>query len=351
MERSFWLDLAARGLRMPIGADLILHERSDPKAVVYDGERLGEVIVEAARRFRTPLALALMDLTVEKASLLAALGLAAHDVDTWHFEQPPSDEQTARILEGLEGPLDSRAKAGVEAVAFAARQSGLVAVGMCIGPFSLMTKLLADPITAVYLAGAGETAETESEVAAVERCLELSLAAVLRSVRAQVNAGAKAIMLAEPAASTAYISPMQLEAGADLLERYVLGPCRRVRALLNELGADLLFHCCGELTPDFVRGFASLDPAVLSLGSSRRLWEDASLVPRSTVLFGNLPSKRFYSDELVSVADVEAMARDLIQRMREANHPFILGSECDVLSVAGSEQTIRRKVAAMLECG
>ena len=47
-----------------------------------------------------------------------------------------------------------------------------------------------------------------------------------------------------------------------------------------------------------VEQFATrLDPAILSLGSSRTLWEDAALVPKSVVLFGNLPTKKFYSDE------------------------------------------------------
>ena len=92
-----------------------------------------------------------------------------------------------------------------------------------------------------------------------------------------------------------------------------------------------------------------MDPAILSLGSSRLLWEDAALVPKTTVLYGNLPTKQFYSDQLVSVAKVQQLSRDLTRRMREVGHPFILGSECDVLSVPGSEQTIKAKVAAFLE--
>jgi hypothetical protein len=35
--------------------------------------------------------------------------------------------------------------------------------------------------------------------------------------------------------------------------------------------------------------------------------------------------------------------------MAEVKHSFILGSECDVLSVPGCECTIKAKVAAMLE--
>jgi Fe2+ transport system protein FeoA len=42
------------------------------------------------------------------------------------------------------------------------------------------------------------------------------------------------------------------------------------------------------------------------------------------------------------------MTRDLLARMGDAGRPFILGSECDVLHVAGAGDTIRRKVEAML---
>jgi hypothetical protein len=86
---------------------------------------------------------------------------------------------------------------------------------------------------------------------------------------------------------------------------------------------------------------------MLSLGSSRRLWEDAALVPKQTVLFGNLPSKRFYADDL-TCAMVRQQAGELCERMKAAHHPFILGSECDVLSVPGREEAIQSKVEAML---
>jgi hypothetical protein len=35
--------------------------------------------------------------------------------------------------------------------------------------------------------------------------------------------------------------------------------------------------------------------------------------------------------------------------MREAGHPYILGSECDVLDVPEAREAIRRKIQAMLE--
>jgi hypothetical protein len=45
---------------------------------------------------------------------------------------------------------------------------------------------------------------------------------------------------------------------------------------------------------------------------------------------------------------VREMTRELVLRMRDTGHPFVLGSECDVLHVPESGATIRRKVEAML---
>jgi hypothetical protein len=36
--------------------------------------------------------------------------------------------------------------------------------------------------------------------------------------------------------------------------------------------------------------------------------------------------------------------------MKKAGHPFIMGTECDVLSVPGHEAIIKRKVDAMISC-
>jgi len=132
------------------------------------------------------------------------------------------------------------------------------------------------------------------------------------------------------------------------LERFVLAPHRRIKARLAQAGCDLVFHCCGELTADFVRTFVQLDPVMLSLGSSRVLWEDAALVPKNIVLYGNLPTRSFYSDEACPLAAVEAQAVRLLREMSAIGHPFILGSECDVLSVPGAHETIARKVDAFM---
>jgi len=176
--------------------------------------------------------------------------------------------------------------------------------------------------------------------------LELGIRIILHSIAAQVKAGAKAIFIAEPAANTVFLSPNQIADGADIFDRYVMSYNRQLKAFLDEHDVDLFFHCCGELNEYMLRKFCTLDPAILSLGNSRVLWEDAAIVPKDIVLFGNLPSKQFYSDNVITAAEVARRAEELVRNMHAANHPFILGTECDVLSVPGCERAIGCKSAA-----
>jgi len=181
----------------------------------------------------------------------------------------------------------------------------------------------------------------------VVKCLEAGLQVILAYLSAQADAGAKAIIVCEPAANLVYFFPNQLEESFEILDRDVMSPMKQIKALLDAKGVDLIFHDCGELADGMVSRFSTLDPAMMSLGCSHRLWEDAALVPKTTVLYGNLPTKKFYSPQL-TVADVETLSRELLEKMRAADHPFILGSECDVLSVPGSEKEILSKVDAFM---
>lgn len=350
MQRQYYLDLANTGLVMPIGADLVLHEHMDAAEIVIDGIRLGQVLEETARRYGTPLAFPHMDLELEKHVLLEMLDVPAAQIEQFHFTTTPGPELFTRLREHVHGVLNPKLQAHIDSISYIAEHTDLLPVGMAIGPFSLMTKLVADPITPIALAGAGMTADDDDEIALVEAVLELGIRVILRSVAAQITAGAKAIFIAEPAANRVFLSPNQIDDGADIFDRFAMVYNRQLKALLDAYNVDLFFHCCGELTPYMVKKFTELDPAILSLGSSRALWDDAAIVPKDIVLFGNLPSKKFYSDDEITVAQVRAQGELLQQRMCAANHPFILGTECDVLSVPGREAILRTKVDAMLAC-
>ena len=332
---------------MPIGADLVLRQKPGHEAILNEGKLLGEVIAEAARRFKTPLALSLMDLAIEKEMALGLMGVPRQEAERFLFRGVPAPAMIESFERGIGGAETRRFRAQVESVAHVSRNTGLTSVGMAIGPFSLTVKLLEDAITSVYAYGTGMSAGDSEEVAALEKILEISLKTTLKSVGAQIDAGAHAVCIAEPAGSIAYVSPKQMRAGSDAFRKFVVEPNLRVKELVESKGADLFFHCCGELSEEMVVHYGTIRPAVLSLGSSRNLWKDAALVPKDTVLFGNLPSKRFPSDNM-TIAEVRKAAEELLERMRAADHPFILGTECDVLSVPGKEKAIMEKVDAFI---
>ncbi|PIS29468.1 MAG: hypothetical protein COT43_03710 [Candidatus Marinimicrobia bacterium CG08_land_8_20_14_0_20_45_22] len=345
MDRTYYLELAAKGLRMPIGADLLLNEQSDPESCRLNGDCLGGVIVETAKRFHTPLAFSLMDLQVEKEWLLKGLGVDQEDIDSYHFDLDrgiPEQEQMPKILSTENTP---RMNAFLESIRFVAQNSNLVPVGMCIGPFSMMTKLFSDPITEVYQVNVDREDKDSIEVLSA---LEISTQVIIRWIALQVDAGAKAICVCEPAYNTVYISPNQIKRNPEILDTLVLNYHRLIKRFLEERGIDLIFHDCGELNEAIIASLNILDPAILSLGSSCDLPSIAHLVNRQTVLFGNLPSKKFYSDEEITEQQVREYVAVLTSQMEKTGHLFIVGSECDVLSVPGCERTIMKKAMAIV---
>lgn len=335
---------------MPVGTDLVLHEAGDREAILLDGKRLGGIVQKAAERYKTPLAFPLMDLTVEKAAIVAALGYDVPEPASFHFMEPMAPNNLTVLLVRLAEIETPRMRANAESLKTVGAESDLVPVGMSIGPFSLMSKLIADPITPLYLAGAGATAEEEPEVLLVEQCLTIAMCIIRNSLDRQIAAGAKAIFVCEPAANIAYISPKQLDLDTNIFERYVMDQNRVLAQHLHDRGVDLIFHDCGELTDSMVKAFGTLDPAILSLGSSRKVWEDAPLIPDNTVIYGNMPTKKFYSDTEMPLRDVVTLAQEIRAKMAKTGHPFILGSECDVLCVNGAEKMIGDKVNAFLTC-
>ncbi len=349
MNREFYLNLAATGISMPVAADLILHEKPDHDAIEIDAERMADILLETSERFKIPLALPHMNLELEKHVMLKILGIPDSQRDSYHFSSVPTDEMVEKLkaapIEGWNAKLDAHLLTPKYIVA----KSELVPVGMCIGPFSLMTKLIADPITPIALYGAGVTADEDDEIAIIEKALEMAIILLTKSIQVQINYGAKVIFIAEPASNKVYLSPNQLEDGSDIFEHFVMENNRKLKKLLDDAGVDLIFHCCGELIPQILKGYSDLRPVMISLGSSRKLWEDAEIVSKDIVLFGNLPSKKFYSDDLITVDQVRELGSEIKRKMKDANHPYILSSECDVLSVPGCEETIMRKVMAIQE--
>jgi hypothetical protein len=329
-----------------------MHEEADPQAVRNDGLKLGRVVECSARRWNTPLAIPLMDLRLEKIDLLSLAGIPQAEAEPYHFPSPLQPETVAQICNARVDSFCAGSTARNHALTYIRSLPDLLPIGMAIGPYSLTTRLMADPISATALAGSGVSADEYDEVKLLLQCLRMAEAAVLRYIHSQITHGARAIMICEPAACRAYLSPRQIKAGSTIFEQFVMQPNLRIHAAMDEAGCDLIFHNCGELIDPMVEAFAHrLHPVILSLGSSRTLWNDALLVPPDVVLYGNLPTRSFYSDGAMPLSEVIQRTEDLVTNMRACGHPFILGSECDVLFVAEAQSAIAAKVNAMMQSG
>lgn len=342
VDRGLFLNLARRELRFPIATDLSLHEHPDPESARRDPALLGQIIAASAARWQNPLAVPLMDLRLEKADLLNAFGVPEDEAEAFHFSERPPSELPPRMF------LPAHA-AAIGAIGWIRDHTQLIPCGMSIGPFSLMTRLLSDPITPLALLARGLGADGDPGIGIAQRAMQLAVQTVHRSVEAQLRAGAQVVIVCEPSASIAYLSPRQLRQGSTLFEDFVLKPNRALRDLIHAGGALLFFHDCGELTDDMVRAFAQdIRPEVLSLGSSRDLAADAALVPEDVVLYGNLPTRRFYSDGALPPEEVRRLTCELLRRVRATGHAHIPGSECDVLHVPGTSGAIAEKLSILM---
>ncbi len=351
MDKNFYLELARSGRRMPIATHLVLHEKSDPEAILIDGERLAAVMLETAQRFGNPLALPIMDLTLEKDILLRTMGVPPEQTESFHFDTLPDAAAVAKVSTDTDVLVLPRIKANCDALRLLAEGGKVIPVGMSIGPFSLLTKLLKDPITPIYMAGTGLGAEDDDDVALICALLKLSETIIHATCMAQIKAGAKAIFLCEPAANLVYFSPNQIRDGSSVYDDFVIQPNLRLKAMFDATGTDLLFHDCGELIPEMIESFNALEPRLISFGSPVKLWEAEPHVAKDIVLFGNLPTKKFYSDEDVPLDGVPGMVSEIEEKLKASGHPYIVGSECDVLSMPGYEKAILAKINAMCGCG
>lgn len=344
---SFLLDLARGGLAMPLAVDLSAHGMGVAERMQGDGGLMAEVMVATARRFGAPLAVAPMDLRVEKGALGWWLGLEEED---FHLEGPLEKGVFEELCGRAEEEVSPRMGVLLEALGRVREEArDLIPVGMGIGPFSLLTKVHRDPIGSVFLLGQGMEEEEDEGVGLAVQLLELGRRLVAAYARRQVEAGARAVIVCEPAANTVYLSPRQLEEEEELFERCVMGPCRAVSEAIRGAGGELIFHDCGELTEGMIREFGKLGAAMLSFGASVDLAEAAALVDKETVLYGNVASKHFPSEAEMPLERVREACADLRARMEGTGHPFILGSECDVLSVPGKEEAIGAKAACIAE--
>lgn len=222
MDRSFYFDLAASGRRLPVATHLVLHEQPSPEAILLDGQRLAAVMIATARRFASPLALPIMDHAGKGRHAARRGNRSGSDPDVPLRRDAVQRSHRQGRSDGRSGlaahPRELRVAAAVATAAHAAGAPE-VPVGMCIGPFSLMTKLMADPIVPIFMAGSGVSPDDDDDVAMLASLLDLCEKTVRAYSLAQMKAGARAIFLCEPAANLVYFSPKQIAEGSPRLRR------------------------------------------------------------------------------------------------------------------------------------
>ena len=164
----------------PVGTDLIMHEEPAPEKIRNDGAALGRVIEKS----RSMLAHSVGgsadgpapgDMT-SAGSRRSARGPGRH---VSLSAAPLDDAALRRLTSEQPGTICAGSTARNRALAYVHTVPDLVAVGMAIGPFSLATRLMADPISAGAMAGSGVEESESDEVRLLWQCIRIAEAAVL----------------------------------------------------------------------------------------------------------------------------------------------------------------------------
>jgi uroporphyrinogen decarboxylase len=258
-------------------------------------------------RYRTPVVLVAMDLSVEAEAWGCAVGWSETEVPT----VVGPCVQSRDGLESLEAPQPGAGRTGVwlEVVRQLRRLPDSPAVlGCMIGPFSLAARLFG---VSELLALSLEDPDLTHRL--VTRATEFltQYAAAFR------EAGADGLVMAEPAAGL--LSPPALQAFSSA---YVA----RVAAAVERPGFALVLHNCAARLVHLPAVLAG-GVRALHFGAPMDLPAALAQVPETTLVAGNLdPAAVFVRS---SPAEVAAATRRLLNALAGRRN-FILSSGCDV---------------------
>ena len=258
-------------------------------------------------RYRTPVLMSAMDLSVEAEAFGAEVHFAEQEVPTIIRPVLASASEVNELA--LPAPGDKRTAVYLETVRKLKKLAGRpVVLGGCIGPFSLAGRLIG--VTEAF-------ALTVTEPQVMHALLEKSARYLEDYVRAFRDAGADGVIMAEPSAgllspkavttfSSAYIRPI-VEAVAGLPFSFVLHNC-----------AARLVHL-----PAILEAGAP----IYHFGAPMDLPSALGRVDRELVLCGNLDPAAVFcqgSTDLVTRQVVELLDSTVSRRN------FVISSGCDL---------------------
>jgi uroporphyrinogen decarboxylase len=275
--------------------------------IVTDPEAQCEAQKVLHERYGTPFVLSAMDLSVEAEAFGCEILMSDTEIPTVTGRLVTSLEEAQRLP--TPKPGDGRTGLYLEVVQrLGALHGHPLVLGGCIGPFSL----------AARLTGVSEAMElTMTEPELMHTLLEKSATFLTAYVRAFKDAGAAAVVMAEPAAGL--LSPRGMAAFSSA---YV----RRISEAVSDGEFSIVLHNCGAKLLHL--------PAMLETGLSAFHFgapmdvPGALLkVPATTVVCGNLdPSAVFCR---IPAAEARARAAALLAAAAGRRN-FVLSSGCDI---------------------
>ncbi len=259
------------------------------------------------RRYPSPFALSAMDLSAEAQAFGCSAQISDTEIPTVTGRLVTTLEQAKALA--LPQPGDRRTSVYLEAVRLLQRLEGEPFVfGGCIGPFSL----------AARLAGVSEALElTLSEPELMHTLVEKSALFLGQYIKAFRAAGARGVLMAEPAAGL--LSPSGVSRFSSAYIRQIVGE-------VNDPSFTLLLHNCGarllHLTAIRETGLKTFH-----FGAPMDIAAALKAVPSDVVLCGNLdPTSVFVQ---LSPEDLAARVAQLLSVMA-THRNFVISSGCDV---------------------
>ena len=276
--------------------------------LVKNAELQAQAMEIIAHHTDTLAAVSLMDLSVEAEAFGAEVRFYEDEVPVV-LGQLISDEDEANALEVPS--LDAgRAKVCVEGVKLAKQriQDKPVIAGM-VGPYSLAGRLM-DVTEIMYVCF------DEPEV--VHTVLDKATTYLIQYGQAMKDAGADAIMMAEPLAGI--LSP-------DMAEEFSVPYVKRIVDALQDDSFAVLYHNCGNSVPNMLDEIFSQGAAGYHFGNAVDMKAIMEAAPEVTLCMGNIdPASQFTHGTPESMKEA---TQELLAKCGSYKN-FVPSSGCDI---------------------
>jgi len=261
-----------------------------------------------ADRYNMPAALAYMDLSVEAEAFGAHTVYAADEVPTIIGTLISSEEEA----DALQVPSVGAGRTGV--CVDAIRKALILIndrpiIAGCIGPFSLAGRLLNvnDIMVDCY-----------DEPEKVHKVLEKATEFILKYIEALKDAGAHAVMMAEPLAGL--LSP-------PLMSEFSSSYVRRIVDAVQDKHFIVIYHNCGSAINNLVEPMLETGCIAYHFGESADMKHMLEKIPSNYLVMGNISPSSVFNN--ASKRSMRLATTRLLDQCRDYPN-FVASSGCDI---------------------